>query len=154
MSVSPGELVERRLIGLCSHLNSLHARLVDETILLLQSGVWTEYWGYRSLNQWLTIKAGLSRGTATDVIRVAKAADTHPTLLGLFRAARLSLDQVAAAVRVDARFEAQVAQMAPFATVTQIRRLVRSAALSVPDPDVTPDPEPGTGDDVRQGSRP
>jgi hypothetical protein len=142
MLVSPGELVERRLIGLCSHLNTLHARLVDETILLLHSGTWTEYWGYRSLNQWLTIKAGLSRGTATDVIRVAKAADTHPTLMGLFRTAQLTLDQVAAAVRVDARFEAQVAQMAPFATVTQIRRLVRSAALSVTDPDVSPDPQP------------
>jgi hypothetical protein len=142
MSVSPGELVERRLIGLCSHLNTLHAQLVDETIILLRTGAWTDYWGYRSLNQWLTIKAGLSRGTATDVIRVAKAADTHPTLVGLFRAARLTLDQVAAAVRVDARFEAQVAQMAPFATVTQIRRLVRSAALSTADPDVTPDPAP------------
>jgi hypothetical protein len=143
MLVSPAELVEKRLIGICSHLNTLHAHLVDETIILLQTGSWTDYWGFRSLNQWLTIKAGLSRGTASNVIRVAKAADTHPTLLGLFRSAQLTLDQVAAAVRCEARFEAQLAQMAPFATVAQIRKLVRSTPVADPDPDVDP-PEPLT----------
>jgi hypothetical protein len=143
MSVSPGELVEKRLIGICSHLNTLHAQLVEQTVILLQTEAWTEYWGYRSLNQWLTIKAGLSRRTASDVIRVAKAAETHPTLLGLFRAAQLTLDQTAAAVRCGPEFEAQLAWMAPCATVTQIRRLVRSSArVAEPDPDPQPDPKP------------
>jgi hypothetical protein len=52
---------------------------------------------------------------------------SHPTLVGLFRDAALTLDQIAAAVRIDPEHEAQLAQMAPYATVAQVRKLVRSA---------------------------
>ena len=129
--------VEVRLGVLVGQLNAVHAALVDLVAEVAESGAWNGV-GVRSLTHWLTWQAGLSRPHAVELVRLAGAKVTHPVTMGVFADGGLTVDQAAVAVQAPPHNDAEVAELAPFATVTQIRAIVKMAHPPVepaaPDP--------------------
>ena len=76
---------------------------------------------------WLTWQAGLSRPHAVELVRLAEAKVTHPVTMGVFADGGLTVDQAAVAVQAPPHNDAEVAALAPYATVTQIHAIVRMA---------------------------
>jgi hypothetical protein len=146
--------IEDRLAVIVGQLNALHAQLVDLVTEARETGAWTGV-GVRSLTHWLTWKAGVSNPHAAQLVRLADARATHPRISETFAAGRLTVDQAATAVKVPPRCDAQVAEMAPLASVNQLRTIVRCSLPPAPPPAATPAPEPEdwvtawTGDDGR-----
>ena len=115
--------LEARMGVVVGQLNAVHAELVDLITEAAATGAW-EGWGVRSLCHWLTWQAGLSRSHALELIRLADAKITHPAITQAFRDGTLTVDQAAVAVKVPAHNDAEVAELAPLSTVTQLRTIV------------------------------
>ena len=97
--------------------------------------------GVRSLQHWLTWQAGISPGHAREVVRLAEARDTHPAIMSTFAAGAISMDQAAVATKVPAYLDGHIAQTVTFATVPQLRTMVRGARSAPPaptDPELAP----------------
>jgi len=118
------ERLEVELAEVCGQLNVLHARLVSLTAAGLGAKAW-EHWGAHTPAQWLAWKAGLSRGQARLIVRLAERQVELPVTMEAFAAGELSLDQVAPiAQRVPAWAEGEVCELAKKATITQLRTVV------------------------------
>ena len=111
---------------LVGQLNAVHASLVDLIAEAAETGAWHGV-GIRSLSHWLTWQAGLSRAHAQELERLAAAKLTHPAIMAVFADGGLTVDQAAVAVQVPPHNDAEVAELAPMATVTQIRSIVKLA---------------------------
>ena len=114
----------------CGQLNVVHAQLVDLASELLDGELWV---GWRSPEQWLTRSAGITPGHARQVLRVARAAHTHPAVLAVLRSGELSLDLAALAVQVPEHCQEATARLAVLCSVPQLRTIVRAALASVPE---------------------
>jgi hypothetical protein len=100
--------------------NVADAALVDLVISALESG-WWEGWKIHTPVQWVMWRAGVSRSTARQMVRLAGRAGELPTVMEAFRAGRISLDQASTVARyTPAEYEASVAEFAEVATVNQI----------------------------------
>ena len=130
--------IEVRLREVCGHLNVLNAQLVELAAEALATGSWAG-WGVKSLSHWLTWQAGISSGRAQEVVRLAEARDTHPAVMSAFAAGALSVDQAAIATKAPAYLDEDFAELAPMATVSQLRVLVRAARPAPPRPPVPAD---------------
>ena len=125
--------LEDRLAVIVGQLNALHAQLVDLVAEARDTGAWSGA-GIRSLTHWLTWKAGVTNERANGLVRLAAAKTTHPALSTLFADGQLTVDQAAVAVKVPDYADARVAEMAPLATVNQLRTIVRCAQPVTPPP--------------------
>ena len=125
---------------MCGHLNVLNAQLVELAAEALAKDSWA-VWGVKSLSHWLTWQAGISSRHAQEVVRLAEARDTHPAVMSAFAAGALSVDQAAVATKAPAYLDEHFAELAPMATVSQLRVLVRAARPAPPQPPV-PDDQP------------
>ena len=106
----------------CGQLNAAHARLVALVGEVLASRCW-EGAGILSCEQWVAWKTGLSPGRARDVVAVARRQGELPVTMAAFAAGELAVDQVSVVARhVPADCEAQAADLARLATVSQLRR--------------------------------
>lgn len=136
---------EQRLAGLesevadaCGALNVAHARLVSCTAQLLESGLWKGY-GIRSIEHWLTLRAGLSAERARHIADVAKRAGELPVTLRTLADGELSFEQAHAVARhARAHNDAEAASLAKVTTVTQIRSTLSRYTFASDD----------TGDDI------
>ena len=120
-----------RLATCVAQLNALQAQLVT----LVAEAAATEAWageGIRSLPHWLTWQAGVSPATARQWVRLAEAHDSHPLTMDGFATGTLTADQADAAVGAPACQDAEIAGLAPYATVTQLRTMARAARASTP----------------------
>jgi hypothetical protein len=100
--------------------NAADAALVDLAVTALADGLW-EGWKIHTPAQWLMWKAGASKRTAHQVVRLARRAGDLPTVMDTFRRGGLSLDQAATVARyVPGEYEASVCELAVNATVNQI----------------------------------
>jgi len=125
-----------RLLACMGVLNRASAELVSIVGDALADGSW-EGEGYTSPEHWLRLKAGISAARARRVVEAARRQADLPTTMGLFEQGQLTLDQVSVVVaNVPAAYEASVADMAPFATVDQLRRATKNYAF---DPAATDD---------------
>ena len=125
--------IEERLRTVCGHLNVLHAQLVELAAEAMETEAWAG-WGVRSLTHWLTWQAGISPGHAREVVRLAEARDTHPAIMSTFAAGAISIDQAAAATKAPAYLDEHLAQTVAYATVSQMRTMVRGARTEPPAP--------------------
>jgi len=131
---------EQRLAGLesevadaCGALNVAHARLVSCTAQLLESGLWKGY-GIRSIEHWLTLRAGLSPERARHIADVAKRAGELPVTLQTLADGELSFEQAHAVARhARAHNDAEAASLAKVTTVTQIRSTLSRYTFVVDD---------------------
>ena len=138
--LDPAVDIDERLRTVCGHLNVLNAQLVELAAEALATGSW-QGWGVRSLQHWLTWQAGISPGHAGEVVRLAEARDTHPAIMSTFAAGAISVDQAAVATKAPAYLDEHIAQAVTYATVPQLRTMVRGARSAPPapkNPDLVP----------------
>ena len=122
--------LEERMADAVARLNEAHGEIVAIAAEAASSGAWAGP-GLRSLPHWLTWQAGVSTGTARQVVAVVAARETHPALTAVFARGELTLDQVAMAVRAPAHCDAEFASLAPRCTVAQIHTMVRAGRTHV-----------------------
>ncbi len=143
MATGTLERLEDRLADLCGHRNVLDALLVRLVAEALETGEW-EMHGIVSPAHWIAWKAGLSSAHAQQLVTVARRRDEFPVTFAAFDAGELSLDQVVPiATRAPRWADAELCEFAKLATVTQLRRVLRSYDFP-PDP-TTDDDQPGDG---------
>ncbi|HUF98483.1 MAG TPA: DUF222 domain-containing protein [Ilumatobacter sp.] len=117
--------VEDAVADAAGFLNLGHAQLVDVIVRALRTGVCSGA-GYVSPAHWLTVHVGVTGGHANDIVRVAEQAHDFPCVMALLRAGKLSLDQTVAAIGAAPSADRRVADFAELATVSQIRKFVRT----------------------------
>ncbi len=133
MATGTLERLEDRLADLCGHRNVLDALLVRLVAEALETGGW-EMHGIVSPAHWIAWKAGLSSAHAQQLVTVARRRDELPVTFAAFDAGELSLDQVVPiATRAPRWADAELCEFAKLATVTQLRRVLRSYDFP-PDP--------------------
>lgn len=132
-----GEVAEAlwgELAVAAGELNRAHARLVSITARAIESGTWFGV-GIKSVEHWLVLRAGLDRGRAGVIVRLARRYDELPATASALSAGQLSLEQAAAVGRhTPARYERAVAELALHATVPQIVRATARYPFE-PEPD-------------------
>jgi hypothetical protein len=106
-------------------LNLLNARLVEVAERLLATDEWQQQ-NMKSPAHYLAWRLGLSPERAKDVVRVAEQRSSFPRIVSAFDSGLLSLDQVAEVVKAPAWADALLLDIATIATVTKLRRAVRS----------------------------
>ncbi|WP_270887627.1 HNH endonuclease signature motif containing protein [Pedococcus sp. 5OH_020] len=136
------ELWERasRVAGV---LNRAHSDLVDVAVQLIEGGHWGDG-GFRSVEHWLVVRAGLSPSRASDVVGIARRRGELPDAATALAAGELSVDQAAVLARhARADHQAGLARFARHTTVPQLRRaLSRSVFL---EPGTPPNATPSDG---------
>ena len=143
------EDLETRLADVCGVLNAAHAQLVSLVAEALETGAW-DVPGVRHAQHWVAWKTGLSPSRAKQIVQIASRTAELPVTLGMFADGELAVDQVAVVSRfVPAHNDAQAAELAQHATVTQLSRSLASywKGAKPAAPDVEPDkaekdPEP------------
>ena len=123
------------LAEVCGQLNVLHARLVALVGEALEAECWAGV-GVHSCEQWVAWQTGLSPARARQVVEIARRQAELPVTCAAMGAGELSVDQVAVVARhTPAAHEASVAEFAQAATVSQLRRTLRSYRFEDEDPD-------------------
>ena len=133
-----------RLCGLAGQLNVVHARVTVEVAELLETDGWQQG-AVRSPSAFLQWKLGLSPARADEVVKVARRRAEFPVLMAGFDRGEYSLEQAAAAVEAPAWADELICDFVAIATVSKIRRAMRSNMFEG-DPD-EPDPEPKSPQD-------
>ena len=124
-----GAEIEAALSEVCGQLNAAHARLVALVGEVLASRCW-EGAGILTCAQWVAWKTGLSPGRARDVVALAARQGELPATMTAFAAGELAVDQVVVVARhVPTDCEAQAADLARLATVSQLRRSLSTYQL-------------------------
>jgi hypothetical protein len=115
------DAVEAEIADICGVLNVAHGRLVELVSGVIEAELW-KGWGIRSVEHWLTIRAGLSRSQANRIVATARREADLPVTMERLRSGELTLDQAAAvAALAPAHIDAQAASLASVSTVTQLR---------------------------------
>ena len=117
------ERIASQLSELAGVVNVAVAEMVDLVAQADEGGVWE---GYRSIGQWLLLHAGASSSRAAKWVTMAHQLAERPVLRAAFAAGELSEDQVAAVARVPVHNEAEVTDLARYASVPQLRRIMSS----------------------------
>ena len=127
----PGAARERASVGsaeelavLAGQLNVAHAGVVRVVARALVSGAW-QGWGITGPDHWLRWCMGLSSLRARQLVDIARRVDELPVTFAVFEAGLLTVDQAALIFRrVPAHNDAEIARLAPNATVEQLRAIV------------------------------
>lgn len=99
--------------------------------------------GARSVSALLAWKMGLSSTSANTIVTVARRLEEFPRCAQGMQEGRLSLDQVGViAARAGQGSDAHYAELANYATVSQLRTAVKLEPRSEPDGSPEPKPEP------------
>jgi 5-methylcytosine-specific restriction endonuclease McrA len=136
--------LEAELTEVCGHLNLLHARMVQLVGEALDAKAWVQ-WGIHTPAHWLAWQTGLSPSRARAIVRIAERRAELPATIAALDAGELAVDQVTPiAARVPAWAEAEVAELAHHATVSQLQRVVSKYPFhkQVPPPDDPPPAPP------------
>ncbi len=132
--------LERRIAGVCGHLNVIHGQLVDLVVETIATNGWHGV-GFRSVEHWISLRTGLSPLRAQQIVQLARRADELPVTMDALRSGRLSIDQavVVAHTIPSAHDDREACDLAILASVSQLRHALRRYVFA-PDPNTTPDP--------------
>jgi hypothetical protein len=110
---------------LAIHIDVATHRLLECIRQFDEEGGWYAQ-GAVSYAHWLSWRIGLDYGTAREKVRVARALGRLPAIDGAFRAGKVSYAKVRALTRVATpENEANLLDLAPYATGAQLERLCR-----------------------------
>ncbi|MCV7162272.1 HNH endonuclease signature motif containing protein [Mycolicibacterium brisbanense] len=141
--VSPAQRLEvliDELSELCGQRNAIDGRIVD-IVAELDRDELCGATGARSIMALVAWKTGVTPNNAETIVAVARRAEQFPLCTQALREGRLSLDQVGViAERAADGSDEHYAQLAPVATVAQLRTAVKLE----PKPEPQPDPEAPT----------
>lgn len=138
----------------CGVLNAATGRLVGLVGELLASGCW-QVTGIHSPQQWVAWKCGMSPHRAAGLVGMAARMGELPVTRSALEAGALGEDQVAVISRhAPASVDAEVAELARHATVTQLRRVLgRYSFGSTETAENEPAWEPAAGAPVTDARR-
>jgi hypothetical protein len=91
--------LESELLGLAGHIAAAEARFLQLLGEFDERGGWAGD-GIRSCAHWLSWRAGMSRRTAAERLRVAHALRNLPRISAAFAAGRISYSKVRALTRI------------------------------------------------------
>ena len=136
--------LEMEIARTCGVLNAATAHLVDLLARVLELGSW-QVSGIHNPAQWVAWQCGVSPSRARSLLAMARRRAELPVTNAAFEASELCEDQVAVITRhAPAGVDAQVAELARAATVTQLRRVLGSYSFaddgSTPDNDEPEEP--------------
>ncbi|MFC7625217.1 DUF222 domain-containing protein [Microlunatus sp. GCM10028923] len=124
------EAAEELAGRICAHA-ARQARDSCELLILIgefdagQGWGWSQ--GFKSVAHWLAWTCSMTQATAREHIRVARALRRMPTVTAAFGAGELSYSKVREVTRVvDVVDEAQLCQLARYATASQLARMISS----------------------------
>ncbi|MGK0479141.1 MAG: hypothetical protein ACJAQ9_002188 [Ilumatobacter sp.] len=122
--------------GIVGVLNSQHAALVDQVVVLLaDERLWAGE-GMTSMSAWVAWRAGMSPAMARSIVAIAERVAELPASIEAFRRGELSLDQMAAIARNAPTWaDVQSRDYAIVLTVTQLRHVLRKYPFPVLDED-------------------
>jgi len=140
------ERIESALADVCGTVNVVSARVCGLVSEALVSGAW-EGWGLASPEHWVRLQLGASSAHASRVVAVARRWGELPVTMAVFGAGGLSFDQVAVIAKaIPAYADAEVAELAQSATVSQLSRIVNRYTWPDTDTDTHTDTGGGGGD--------
>lgn len=120
------EAFELRVARLAGVANALGGELVDLVAEALDEG-FAQGWGIHSPGHWLAWQMGLAPARAEGIVRLARRRDELPTTMAALRAGEMSLDAAVEIGRLaPASHEVSICEFAQVATVSQLRRVLRS----------------------------
>jgi 5-methylcytosine-specific restriction endonuclease McrA len=136
------EVEIERIIG---QMNLLHAELVTVISSVIAEGL-TVGLGYSSVAHWLSIQSGLSPERCRELITVGTRAKDFPHTLGIMASGAISFDQASVVIRrAPAWADRQAGNMAQYATVSQMRRILGRYPFEDDPAESDPgSPDPGT----------
>jgi hypothetical protein len=116
--------LETEIAEACGVLNAATGRLVDVIAKVLHTGSW-QVAGIHSAPQWVAWQCGVSPRRAATLVGMARRLTELPATRAALEAGALSEDQVAVVCRrAPAGIDAEVAELARAATVTQLSRVL------------------------------
>lgn len=145
--------IERSLAVTSGQLNVAHGQLVDLVARAIATRSW-EGVGIKSPAHWLSLRSGLSRDRAQQIVVLARRVDELPLTIGALRAGRLSVDQAyVVARRAPGYADRDALDLALYASVSQLWQVMRKFVFDPPyaptpsDDDRVVEDRPRNGDD-------
>lgn len=145
--------IERALAITSGQLNVAHGQLVDLVARAIATRSW-EGVGIKSPAHWLSLRSGLSRDRAQQIVLLAQRVDELPLTIGALREGRLSVDQAyVVARRAPSYADRDALDLALYASVSQLWHVMRRFVFDPPyapapaDDDRVVDDRPRNGDD-------
>jgi len=125
-SLIRAEALETKITELCAHINAASYRLLQLIAALDDEGPWGS-WGLNSCAHWLNWRCGIGMNAAREKVRVAHALKPLARISTAFASGELSFSKVRALTRIaDADNEAELLNLARYATAAQVEKLVRA----------------------------
>ena len=117
---------DRRIGETASHINAAYAGLLVDIAEMDALRGWGHH-GAKSLEEWVGWRIGVTPAEARHHVRIARRIGELPQIFGSFRSGELSYWQVRAIVPVATpEIEAELLNMARYATAAQLQRIVRA----------------------------
>ncbi len=128
---APTEWIEREVGELAAHIAAAMARWL-ELVAELDRRSAHEAWGFHSCGAWLAWRCGVDPRSAREHVRIARALSDLPLVAEQFGQGLLSYSKVRAITRIaEPSNEAELVEMARFATAAQLERIVRGCRRAV-----------------------
>lgn len=128
---APTEWIEREIGELAAHIAAAMCRWLELVAEYDRRGA-HEAWGFHSCGAWLAWRCSVDPRSAREHVRVARALEELPLVRERFSRGELSYSKVRAITRVASQqTEADLVEMARFATAAQLERLVRGYRRAV-----------------------
>ena len=128
---APTEWIEREIGELAAHIAAATCRWL-ELIAEFDRRAGYEIWGFHSCGAWVAWRCSIDPRSAREHVRVARALENLPLAHEGFRCGELSYSKVRAITRIATpEIEAELVEMARFATAAQLERLVRGYRRAV-----------------------
>ncbi len=131
LAAAPTEWIEREIGELAAHIAAATCRWLELVAELERRGG-HEAWGFHSCGAWVAWRCSIDPRSAREHVRVGRALGALPLVRERFRRGELSYSKVRAITRIaTAQIEAELVEMARFASAAQLERLVRGYRRAV-----------------------
>jgi len=131
LRAAPTEWIEREIGQLAAEIAAATCRWLGLIAELDRRGA-HEAWGFHSCGAWVAWRCSIDPRSAREHVRVARALEALPLVRERFSHGLLSYSKARAITRIArAENEAELVEMARYATAAQLERLVRGYRRSV-----------------------
>ena len=131
LGAAPIEWIEREIGELAAHIAAATCRWLELIAEFGKRGGY-ETWGFHSCGAWIAWRCSIDPRSAREHVRVARALEGLSLVHERFGHGELSYSKVRAITRIATpEIEAELVEMARFATAAQLERLVRGYRRAV-----------------------
>jgi Domain of unknown function (DUF222)/HNH endonuclease len=131
LQAAPTEWLEREIGELAAHIAAAMCRWLELVAEFDRRGGY-EAWGFHSCGAWVAWRCSIDPRSAREHVRVGRALVELPLVKERFACGELSYSKVRAITRIATpEIEAELVEMARFATAAQLERIVRGYRRAV-----------------------